>query len=250
MVKDGRRWLQSPIHSPEDILESDQEKGVKAPPIQKPYPRDAALIDLIAPEESSLGKTSLISVLRKRRSRRKFDDSALTVEELSFLLWAVQGVHRVSGKKPVTYRTVPAGGGIHPFETYLVVNRVENLEPALYRYLAVEHKLLQVGPIGPEWLERLVFACRGQEFVRKGAVVFIWTAIPYRTEWRYANEAHKDIALESGHVCQNLYLASEAIGAGTCALTGYAQSAIDSLLGVDGQDEFTIYIAPVGKVKT
>ncbi len=249
MVKNGRRWLQSPIHSPEDIMESDQDRGVGPPPIQKPYPRDAALIDLIAPEDIALGETSLISVLRKRRSRRKYADSALTLEELSFLLWAVQGVHRVSGKKPVTFRTVPAGGGIHPFETYLVVNRVENLEPALYRYLAIEHQLILEKPVDAEWLERLVFACRGQEFVRQGAVVFIWTAIPYRTEWRYANEAHKDIAQESGHVCQNLYLASEAIGAGTCALTGYAQSAIDSLLGVDGQDEFTIYIAPVGKVR-
>jgi SagB-type dehydrogenase family enzyme len=248
MIQEGRRWLKSPINSPEDIVESDQDKGLEAPPIQKPYPKDAALIDLVAPEAFSLGEMALIAVLKERMSRRKYTDEALTLEEVSFLVWAVQGVRRVGGKPPVTLRTVPAGGGIHPFETYLVVNRVENLDPGLYRYLPMEHKLLRVDPVGSEWLERLVFACRGQSFVRKGAVVFIWTAVPYRAEWRYANEAHKDIAQESGHVCQNLYLACEAIGAGTCAISGYAQDAMDSLLGVDGRDEFAVYVAPVGKV--
>jgi len=248
MVQDGRRWLKSPINSPEDLVESDQQKGLEAPPIQKPYPSDAALVDLVTPEAFSLGDTSLVAALRERKSRRQYADSALTLDEFSFLLWAVQGVRRVSEKVPVSFRTVPASGGIHPFETYLVINRVENLDPGLYRYLPVEHKLLRVGPVDPEWLEKLVFACRGQAFVRKSAVVFIWTAVPYRTEWRYANEAHKGIALSSGHVCQNLYLACEAIGAGTCAISAYAQDAMDSLLGVDGRDEFTVYIAPVGKV--
>ena len=83
----------------------------------------------------------------------------------------------------------------------------------------------------------------------KSAVVFIWTVIPYRTEWRYANEAHKSIAQASGHVCQNLYLASESIGAGACAITAYAQKVIDTLLEIDGEQEFTIYHAPVGKVR-
>lgn len=249
MLEEERKFLKSPINSPTDLMESDEDKGIEAPPIQKPYPNDAELINLIAPEKFSLGEVSLISVLKNRKSRRTYIDEALTLEEISFLLWAVQGVRRVSRKTPVTFRTVPASGGIHPFETYLVINKVENTRPGLYRYLPIEHKLLLISQVNPEWLERLVYACRGQEFVRKSAVTFIWTTIPYRTEWRYANEAHKDIAQASGHVCQNLYLASEAIGAGTCSITAYAQSEMDSLLGVDGQDEFTVYVAPVGKVR-
>jgi SagB-type dehydrogenase family enzyme len=249
MVKEGRRFLMSPINSPADLIESDEDKGIEAPPIQKPHPSDAELVDLIAPEEFSLGDASLITVLKNRKSRRKYVEDALTLEEISFSLWAVQGVRHVGARTPVTFRTVPASGGIHPFETYLVVNKVENLQPGLYRYLPIEHKLLLVSQVDPEWLERLVHACRGQEFVGKGAVVFIWTTIPYRTEWRYANEAHKVIAQASGHVCQNLYLASEAIGAGTCAVAAYAQSEIDSLVGVDGQDEFVVYVAPVGKAR-
>jgi SagB-type dehydrogenase family enzyme len=244
----GRTFLKSPINAPSDMMDSDEDRKVEAPPFQKEYPEDGQLIDLVSIEELSIGKTSFVEVLTNRKSRRKYTNEALSLEEISFLLWAVQGVHRVARKPPVTHRTVPASGGIHPFETYLVINRVEAVHPGLYRYLPSEHKLLFLRQICSEWLARLGYACRGQEFVGKGAVVFIWTTIPYRTEWRYANEAHKAIAQASGHVCQNLYLASEAIGAGTCAITAYAQQAMDTLIEVDGEQEFTIYLAPVGKV--
>ena len=249
MIKEGRRFLKSPINSPKDLLESDENRGVEAPACQKLYSRDAELIDLVMPEELAVGKTSVVDIIGQRKSRRKYTEEALTLEDISFLLWAVQGVRRVSGEGPATWRTVPASGGLHPFETYVVINRVEGTQPGLYRYLPLEHNLLLVSQTGPKWLERLVYACRGQEFVSKGAVVFIWTVVPYRTEWRYANEAHKAIAQASGHVCQNLYLASESIGAGTCAVTAYAQQEMDALIGVNGEDEFTIYIAPVGKVE-
>jgi len=72
--------------------------------------------------------------------------------------------------------------------------------------------------------------------------------MPYRMEWRYDLAAHKAIALDAGHVCQNLYLACAAIGAGTCAVAAYHQQFMDQLLRVGGKDEFTIYLAPVGKV--
>ncbi len=67
-------------------------------------------------------------------------------------------------------------------------------------------------------------------------------------EWRYHLAAHKVIAIDVGHVCQNLYLACESIGAGTCAIAAYDQEAFDRLLRIDGKDEFVIYLSPVGKV--
>lgn len=57
-------------------------------------------------------------------------------------------------------------------------------------------------------------AGRGQAFLAEAAVTFIWSALPARTEWRYCEASYKVIALDAGHVCQNLYLACEAIGAG------------------------------------
>jgi SagB-type dehydrogenase family enzyme len=97
-------------------------------------------------------------------------------------------------------------------------------------------------------LERKITrASLGQPYPGASAVTFIWTVIPYRMEWRYGLAAHKVIALDAGHVCQNLYLACEAIGAGTCAIAAYDQDGMDELLKIDGEEEFTIYLAPVGK---
>ena len=67
-------------------------------------------------------------------------------------------------------------------------------------------------------------------------------------EWRYHLAAHKVIALDAGHVCQNLYLAVEAIGAGTCAIAAYNQEIMDRLLKLDPKEEFAIYMAVVGKI--
>ena len=61
--------------------------------------------------------------------------------------------------------------------------------------------------------------------------------------------AAKYCALDAGHVCENLYLAAEAIQAGTCGIAAYLQENMDAFIGVVGTDEFTVYIAPVGKVK-
>jgi SagB-type dehydrogenase family enzyme len=81
------------------------------------------------------------------------------------------------------------------------------------------------------------------------SAVFIRTAIPYRTEWRYGTDSLKYILIGAGHVCQNLYLACEALGAGAgaCVILSYDQSAMDRYLGVDGEDEMSIYCATVGK---
>jgi SagB-type dehydrogenase family enzyme len=87
-----------------------------------------------------------------------------------------------------------------------------------------------------------------QNFIGKSAVVFVWAATPYRSEWRYTLVSYKDILIEAGHICQNLYLACEAIGAGTCAIASYEQKALDELLQIDGENEITVYLSPVGKV--
>ena len=84
-------------------------------------------------------------------------------------------------------------------------------------------------------------------FLARAAAVFVWTALPARTEWRYGPASVKVIALDAGHVCQNLYLACEAVGAGTCAVAAYHQQLMDRLVQVDGEEEFVIYLAPVGK---
>jgi len=228
--------------------ETDQMKGLPLPPMQKPYPEDANLVDLVAAEDLTIGQVPLIEAINNRRSRRKYTDESLSLEELSFLLWCTQGVQKLVRNGLLTLRTVPSGGGMHPFETYLVVNRVTGIEPGLYRYLAVEHNLLPVDLRERNWPELVGEASNGQTFVGKGAVTFIWSVRPYRTEWRYGDDSLKDVLISVGHICQNLYLACEGIGAGTCAIVAYQQDKLDDLIGVDGHDEIALYLAPVGKV--
>jgi SagB-type dehydrogenase family enzyme len=201
---------------------------------------------LTPPEQfGDLGRIDLVSAIGSRSSRRRFSKQPLTLAEVSFLLWATQGVR--GGDPPdAALRTVPSAGARHSFETYLSVHRVEGVSQGLYRYLPLEHQLVFVK--APSNLPaRVSEACFGQDFAGRAAATFFWTTIPYRMEWRYGLAAHKVIAVDAGHVCQNLYLCCEAIGAGTCAIGAYDQQAADALLGVDGEDEFTIYIAPVGK---
>lgn len=242
-----REFLKSGAWERFDELQTDQRKRLPRPPLQQPFPEAAPRVALVPPAELTVGTLPLIEVLRRRESHRQYAETPLTLEELSFLLWATQGVRGLFREGLATFRTVPSAGARHPFETYLVVNRVEGVKPGLYRYLSLEHELGFLRE-DPELPSRAAEACNGQPFVARSAVTFFWTAIPYRTEWRYGLLSPKLIALDAGHVCQNLYLAAEAIGAGACAVASYDQRLADALLGVDGEEEFVIYAAPVGKV--
>ena len=248
-MEDLHKYLKNP---PFEVLEaageSDQRKGVEAPPLEKPIPEGAKRIDLVPPEALNLGAMPLMDAIRERKSRRTFSGEPLTLEELSFLLWATQGIREIHPKRVHAFRTVPSGGCRHPFETYLDVRRVEGVPNGLWRYSALEHALIGVWEEAPEGSPSLAEVCYGQQSVESAAVTFVWTAIPYRTEWRYGSASHKVIALDAGHVAQNLYLACEAIRAGTCAIAAYDQSKLDPYLGVDGVDEISLYVAPVGKV--
>lgn len=242
-----RDFLKDRIRKAIDFSLTAQNRGVPAPPIEKPYPPDAPTIDLPRPETwNRRPHIDLAVAIARRRSRRVFDKAPLSLEELSFLLWATQGIRgRPQGGH--AYRNVPSAGCRHAFETYLAVLNVTTLSPGIYRYLPLSHSLLY--QFTHEHLSRrLVDAVLGQPYPGGAAVTFVWTAVPYRMEWRYDVAAHKVIALDAGHVCQNLYLACEAVDAGTCAIGAYDQEALDDLVGVDGTEEFAIYVAPVGKV--
>jgi SagB-type dehydrogenase family enzyme len=247
LIDQGREFLKSKDWLEWREMQTDQNKGVPVPERQKPCPEVAALVDLVRAEDLSLGSLAVKDAVAGRKSHRKFTGGSLSLEEVSFLLWATQGVREVL-ESGVVRRTVPSGGNRHPFETYLVVNRVEGLEPGLYRYLPLNHKLCRLGRIDNA-AARVGEGCNGQSFVGGGAVVFVWSVIPYRTEWRYSHLSSRAILMDVGHVCQNLYIACEALGLGTCAIAAFDQGLMDGLIGVDGKEEFTIYLAPVGALE-
>jgi len=246
-IHKNRHFLKDSVRLSIDFSRTDQNRGVPPPPVQKPYSPDAQRVELppAGPWQEACG-LDLAQAIGRRKSRRTFTRQPLSLEQLSFLLWATQGVREVLDSG-TALRTVPSAGARHALETYLCVLNVTGLEPAFYRYLPLEHQLLLEFQ-EPQAARKIVEATLGQSFVGRAAVVFCWTALPYRMEWRYDLAAHKAILLDAGHVCQNLYLACEAIGAGTCAVAAYHQDLMDQLLRVDGREEMTIYLAPVGRL--
>lgn len=244
-----RNFLKDSVRLTIDFYSTDQNRGIAPPPVEKPCSADAERIKLVPISDmKTLTSMDVYTAISKRKSRRAFSRKALTLKELSFLLWATQGIRKIADSGSA-FRTVPSAGCRHALETYLAIFCVEGIEQGIYRYLPVKHELILVSQ--PEGLSaRVANAALGQQFVGMGAVTFIWTTIPYRMEWRYDIAAHKVIALDAGHVCQNLYIACEAIHAGTCAIAAYHQDLMDNLLSIDGSDEFTLYLAPVGKLKS
>ena len=212
--------------------------------MQKPPPPDAVIYSLVPPAEFTVGEMPLIKAIGQRRSHRDFTPEPLNLEEISFLLWATQGVREVTGGGSWSRRVVPSAGARHPWETYLVIKNGAGLPPGLYRYLAMDHQLCYLCPPA----ELAARAIDDYWLLSDEALLFIWTAIPYRTEWRYGFLSAKMIAMEAGHICQNLYLASGAVGAGACAVGAFVQEEIDRLIDVDGEEEFAIYMARVGKI--
>ena len=229
---------------------SDQMLNVDPPLIEIPAPDEAIIIDLPIHSDST-AESDITICIDRRKSRRKYTDEAITLSELSYLLWATQGIRKTlatyQNRGRVSLRTVPSAGARHPFETYLAVNNVEGVKSGVYRYSALNHNLVFLFSV-ENMKDKLTLATVGQTFTGTAPVVFFWACKPYLGEWRYKGESHKAMLLDAGHVCQNLYLAAEALKLGTVAIAAYSQEKVDKLLELDGKDEFVVYLAPVGRV--
>ena len=128
----------------------------------------------------------------------------------------------------------------------LLVNRVADLEPGLYRYQALKHAVHEQ-IINDTIAAEITAACLQQQFIRASAVTLIWVAVVHRMTWRYGQRGYRYLLLDAGHVCQNLYLAAESIACGACAVAAYDDDAMNRLLGLDGREQFVIYLAAVGR---
>ena len=230
----------------DELSDSPQEGGaLPQPALELPAPADAELIDLPKPADVTVPAMDLRQAVEGRRSLRKYAESALTLNELTYLLWVSQGVKHVSSR-PSTARTVPSAGARHAFETLLLVNRVDGLAPGLYRYMAIENKLAKL-PAPADINAQITKACRDQSQVATSAVTFIWAAVVERMFWRYVERGYRYLHLDAGHVCQNLALGAEQVNCGICPIAAFNDDELNGVLGLDGVEEFVIYLASVGK---
>jgi len=197
----------------------------------------------IRPIDQKGGK-SLWETIAQRRSIREFFDQPISFSELSQLIWATQGITLKAWG--FDFRASPSAGALYPIETYLIVNRVEEIPSGLYHYNVKEAQLilLKEGHLGPE----LCQAGLGQEMLEEAACVFVWTAIVGRSKWKYRERAYRYIYMDVGHIGQMLYLAAAALNLGCCTVGAFFDEEVDRVINVDGKKEISVYLGAVGRV--
>ncbi|MEG6586368.1 SagB/ThcOx family dehydrogenase [Dendrosporobacter sp. 1207_IL3150] len=222
-----------------------QSQGHTQPELELPFDSTGNIIKLPEPDLLPDTNVNFLELVEMRSTSRKYSDEPITLANLSQLLWCTQGVKLVMPDS-ATFRTVPSAGARHAFETYLLVNNVEGLKPGLYRFLAIDHKLIEI-TTADNITDEVTAALLNQQQVKKSAVTFIWTAVTARMTWRYGERGYRYLHLDAGHVCQNLYLTARILNCGACAIAAFDDEQINQILGIDGQEQFVIYAATVGK---
>lgn len=213
----------------------------QSPPLYKEY-ADAQRIKLPPPKKSKGLYTE--EAIQRRRSVRNYSGQAMKLEELSQLLYYTGGINSERwGRK---LRSAPSAGALYPIETYPVIHRVESLQPGLYHYAVQDHalELLRAEDLRGEIVAHGLM----QEFLGQANLVLVLTSIFQRLRWKYQERSYRYALIEAGHLGQNVYLAGTSMGMGACAVGAFLDDGLNSLLGVDGQNEAAIYMLAVGKV--
>ena len=233
----------------EEDFESDQQLKLPQPPLVKAAVTTAQTHIPLTLDFSQLElNNDIVSVIRDRRSSRVYTQESMTLDQLSFLLWSTQGIKSIRGKSYATLRTVPCGGARHQFETYLLIRNIDGLKPGAYHYLPMEHALEYLGEVD-NLEDTITQTLSGQSWAEKANVVFYWTMVAYRVEWRYGIYAHRTALIDVGHLGQNLYLACTAAGLGCCGVAAFYHDLCNKVFGLDGNEEYVVYTTPVGTIR-
>ncbi|MDH3217572.1 MAG: SagB/ThcOx family dehydrogenase [Candidatus Krumholzibacteria bacterium] len=197
------------------------------------------IIALPAPRLES--EQSLESALGNRRSIREYAKTSLSLQEVSQLLWATQGITADDGG-----RTAPSAGALYPLEIYLVAGRVASLDPGVYHYRTQDHGLVKRAD--GDKRAALARAALKQDCVRDGAAVVVFAAVYARTKKKYGDRGARYVHIEVGHAAQNTCLQATALGLGTVPVGAFDDNAVRKTLGLPS-NERVLYLVPVGKIR-
>jgi SagB-type dehydrogenase family enzyme len=227
----------------EELLPRLAEKAATAPmpASTKTYPEAGSVSLPVNP-----GHEVFPTVLRERRTWRRFGDAAVDLTALATLLHLSAGVQawgEAEGEGTVAFKTSPSGGARHPIELYLAVRNVRGLEPGLYHFDAGGHRLERLAPDVAEFTVYLP----DQAWYRSASALVFFTGVFERTRWRYPGpRAYRAVLLEAGHVCQTFCLTATWLGLAPFCSMALADAAIETALGLDGTSEAVLYAAGVG----
>jgi SagB-type dehydrogenase family enzyme len=206
----------------------------------KDYP-DAPHLELPEPERDD--GPGLWSLLRRRRSVRRYAEAGISAAELGQVLWAADGMTRDAGE--IVLRTAPSAGGLYPVETYVAVHDVSGVEPGVWHYDVRRHRLDQVA--AGDVRVATARAALDQPIAATAAAVFIWTAVFERTLWKYRQRGFRYMYMEAGHLAQNAALAAVALGLGSCQIAAIYDDEANTLVDADGTTESVLYMSTLAR---
>lgn len=191
------------------------------------------------PEPKYDSKVSVEKALLERRSIRNYKDEPLTLAEVSQLLWSAQGITDRRG-----FRTAPSAGALYPLEIYVVVGNVAGLSEGTYQYKPQYHKLVKVAE--GDKRAGLCSACFGQAWVKKGAVVIVFSAIYEQTTKRYGQKGIRYVDMEAGHAVQNVYLQAVSLNLGTVVIGAFNDNEVKKIMNLTDKEQ-PVCLMPVGR---
>ncbi|WP_093535165.1 putative peptide maturation dehydrogenase [Stenotrophomonas rhizophila] len=200
-----------------------------------------------------VGRTDYDQLLERRTTCRNFDGQrSISRELLAQLLQRTvkaQAVVQVEADTEFLKKNVPSGGGLHATETYLLVQRVDDLQPGLYHYHPVQHALVALPRHCDRPLQEVANAMlSGQDWFADAAVHLVLVPRYARTYWKYRNhaKAYRALLLDVGHISQALYMAATERGMAAFVTAAINEGDTEVAFGLDGITQSPVAIVGVG----
>ncbi len=209
-------------------------------PFFKTYPRLPKM-----PLDGDRAAADFFDLIKTRQSRRDFHRVPLSLKELGTVLRYSCGEadHSANYGKGRVY---PSAGGRYPIEIYPLVLRGGDAVPSgLYHYNVLNHALDVLWD--REFSDFDIDQMFGYPWLKEASVVLVMTAVFWRNQNKYGERGYRYVLLEAGHIGQNVYLTSEALGVSCCALAGTRDENLEKLIDIDGTTESVIYAIALGK---
>ena len=212
-------------------------------PVDSPSATQSGQIKL--PNPSLRSQTSIEAALKNIRARRSYADESVTLQQASQLLWAAQGVTVDWGD-----RTTPSAKSTYPLTVYLVANKVDDLNPGLYKYIPGERQPIHaLEQLTEGQYQQALFNSLNQNSMKNPAGVIVVVGDMVKMANAYGGAPHdREVYLEAGHATQNVYLQAESLKLGVVALSNFEDSTIRNIISIP-ERETLIYLIPFGQIK-
>lgn len=183
------------------------------------------------PARPAKSNVDIVAALEQRRTTREYAPATLSLEDLSAILWAANGVNRPDGK-----RTAPSAHGRQYIDIYVVADN------GGYLYDANGHKLVEVTD------RKVKDRVARQGHIATSSHVLVLMAdlsrVPGSTEDTKLWWAHST----AGTIAENVHLMAAARGIGTGIVAGIKVDEIRRALSLP-MEAVPLYVMPLGYLK-